>query len=109
MHSTHPTRRHLLALGAAAFTAPFAGTARAQTGWPDKPIKIIVAYSAGGDTDVLARVFGKELSARIHQPVLVENRTGASGMIGTSWSRTPHPTATRCCWRPTPWPSPRWC
>lgn len=84
MHSTHPTRRHLLALGAAAFTASFAGTARAQTGWPDKPIKIIVAYSAGGDTDVLARVFGKELSARIHQPVLVENRTGASGMIGTS-------------------------
>lgn len=84
MKPTHPTRRHLLALGAAALTSPFAGAVRAQSGWPGKPIKIVVAYSAGGDTDVLARVFGKELSERVHQPVIVENRTGAGGMIGTS-------------------------
>lgn len=85
MQSPHPTRRRVLALGTAALATAIARPSSAQSPWPNKPIKIVVAYSPGGDTDVLARVIGEKLSARVHQPVIVENRTGASGMIGTSF------------------------
>lgn len=56
-----------------------AGTGHA---YPDKPLKIIVPFSAGTATDVLARDFGMVLSGVIKQPVVVENRTGAEGAIG---------------------------
>lgn len=59
-----------------------ATVAAAQT-YPYKPIRVIVPYTPGGTTDLLARVVGKSLSARWGQPVVVENRPGASGMIGT--------------------------
>ena len=52
--------------------------------WPSKPVTIVVAYPAGGDTDALARVFAEKLQARLGQPVLVDNRPGASGVIGSS-------------------------
>ena len=51
--------------------------------FPAKPIRIIVPYSPGGTTDLLARVVGQRLSERLGQPVLVENRTGVNGMIGS--------------------------
>jgi len=54
--------------------------ARAQT-WPNKPIKIIVGYAAGGLTDLFARAYGEHLSNRLGQQVVVENRTGASGSL----------------------------
>jgi tripartite-type tricarboxylate transporter receptor subunit TctC len=50
--------------------------------WPDKPVKIIVPYSAGGGTDVLARVVADRLSDAFGQRFIVENRPGAGGMIG---------------------------
>lgn len=59
--------------------------ALAQAHYPSKPITIVVAYPAGGDTDVLARVIGEKLTARLGQSVIVENRTGAGGTIGTSY------------------------
>jgi tripartite-type tricarboxylate transporter receptor subunit TctC len=64
-----------------------AGTAAAAMaqGWPAKPVTIVVAYPAGGDTDVLARVFAEKLQTRLGQPVLVDNRPGASGVIGSSY------------------------
>lgn len=55
----------------------------AKDHWPSKPIKIIVPYNAGGATDILARAFGEGLSKRVGQPVIVENRVGASGIVGT--------------------------
>ncbi|KQX86721.1 Bug family tripartite tricarboxylate transporter substrate binding protein [Variovorax sp. Root473] len=81
-----PTRRKALSVAfsmavAAAFSAP---TAQAQS-YPSKPITIVVAYPAGGDTDVLARVIGDKLTSRLGQPVVVENRTGAAGTIGTAY------------------------
>jgi tripartite-type tricarboxylate transporter receptor subunit TctC len=54
-------------------------------GWPAKPVTIVVAYPAGGDTDALARVFAERLQARLGQPVLVENKPGASGIIGSGY------------------------
>ena len=54
----------------------------AQTGkYPDRPIKMVVGFSAGGGTDVVARILALKMSETIGQTVLVENRTGASGMI----------------------------
>src|SRR4051794_8659912 len=55
--------------------------AHAQT-YPTKPVRIIVPFSAGGGTDLVARAVGQKLSERWRQPVVVENRVGASGMIG---------------------------
>ncbi|MDM0053841.1 tripartite tricarboxylate transporter substrate binding protein [Variovorax sp. J22R115] len=54
-------------------------------GYPSKPITIVVAYPAGGDTDVLARVLAEKLTTRLGRPVLVDNKPGASGVIGSSY------------------------
>src|SRR5262245_55194308 len=60
-----------------------AGPARAQA-YPARPITFIVPYSAGGPLDATARLVGEGLSRRIGQTVVVENRTGASGMLGAN-------------------------
>src|SRR5437763_862919 len=51
--------------------------------WPTKPVKIIVPFTAGSATDILARTFGQKLSEYWGQPVVIENRPGAGGTIGT--------------------------
>jgi len=60
------------------------GRAQAQEHWPTHPIQLIVASSAGSGTDALARIMAKRLSESLKQPVLVDNRPGGSGVIGTN-------------------------
>lgn len=55
----------------------------AQAEWPDKPVKMIVPYSAGGANDLLGRMFAEQLSKSLGQQFFVENRTGGGGTIGT--------------------------
>src|SRR5882724_4529925 len=59
--------------------------------WPDRPVKIIVPFGAGGSGDTLARVVADHLSATFKQQFVVENRTGAGGMIGTQAIATAPP------------------
>lgn len=76
------TRRSGLLAGfilAAAATSP----AFAQTDWPQKPIKLIVPYSPGGSADTLGRMIGKHLSEAFKQPVVIDNKVGAGGLIGS--------------------------
>ncbi|MBX9701607.1 MAG: tripartite tricarboxylate transporter substrate binding protein [Acetobacteraceae bacterium] len=69
-------RRPLLALASAAPAA-----ARAQTGFPARPLRIIVPFPAGGAADLTARLVGERMGASLGQPVVVENRAGAGGNI----------------------------
>jgi len=76
-------RRNLLALGATlAVPAILPAAARAQEGWPNQPIRLVVPFSAGGPTDIPARLIADELSKTLPQRVIVENRTGAGTVVG---------------------------
>jgi tripartite-type tricarboxylate transporter receptor subunit TctC len=58
-------------------------TLSAQTAFPDRNVRIVVAFGVGGTTDVIARVIGQKLGERWHQSVVIENRPGASGNLAT--------------------------
>jgi tripartite-type tricarboxylate transporter receptor subunit TctC len=77
------SRRNILRLaGAALGTLASANTARALT-YPTRPVRWIVPFPAGGPSDILSRLIGQELSERLGQPFVIENRPGASGNVGT--------------------------
>lgn len=59
------------------------GLVYAQNSYPSKPIKLVVGFAAGGPSDIVARIIGSSISSQLGQPVIVENRVGASGNIGT--------------------------
>jgi tripartite-type tricarboxylate transporter receptor subunit TctC len=72
----------LLAFGAAA-SAPQAKAQAGAANYPERPIKLIVPYPPGGSTDPVARLLAADIAPRLGQPVVVENRPGAAGAIGT--------------------------
>lgn len=79
--SRHLHRRTMLC-GAIASAALLSLGAQAQT-FPDKPMKIVVGAPAGGSADVVARTLGEGMSQLLGQPVIVDNKPGAAGLIGT--------------------------
>lgn len=96
---THPAGRHrraggshrrreavarLLALAAVALCAgTLGGPAQAQA-WPSKPLRFVVGFPPGSTTDAVARLLAEQVRAKLGQPVIVENRPGANGMLGAA-------------------------
>ena len=74
----------------AALSAPV----QAQSGWPDKPVRIIVPYGPGSSPDVIARILSERIGPRLGQPVLVVNRAGAGGNTGTGYVAKHPPDGT---------------
>jgi tripartite-type tricarboxylate transporter receptor subunit TctC len=70
-------------LGALAL-APLSRAAIAQTGWPARPVRIVVPFSPGAFTDISARLLAQEMTEQIGQQVIVENRVGAGGTLGVN-------------------------
>ncbi|MBI0539009.1 tripartite tricarboxylate transporter substrate binding protein [Roseomonas sp. KE2513] len=76
-------RRSLLAGLAAAAAMPALARAQPASTWPDRPVRLIVPYAAGGPTDIVARLLADRLSATLPQRVVVENRAGGGALPGT--------------------------
>jgi tripartite-type tricarboxylate transporter receptor subunit TctC len=73
----------LVALGILVTALLSAGAAFGQQAWPSKPIHFIVPYAAGGFADIRARMIGVELAKTLGQPIVIENKPGAGGVLGT--------------------------
>ena len=71
--------RPLIAIGTALALLP--GIVSAQ-GYPNKPIRLIVPFAAGGTTDIVARIVADQMGRELGQPVIIENRGGGGGAIG---------------------------
>ena len=89
-----PTPRRFAAAAAASFTATAIAiaialtalppsAAEAQTAYPEKPVRFVVPYPPGGGTDVIARIVQERFAQALAQPVIIENRGGAAGSLGT--------------------------
>lgn len=92
-------RRVVVGMGAGALLA--AGwPARAQDAYPAKPIRIVPFGTPGGPIDAVARVYGDEIAKRWGQPVLVDAKPGASGIVAADFvAKAPADGYTRCCSR----------
>ena len=63
-----------------------AGSSFAADKWPTRPIRVIVTFGAGGTSDIAARVMAEALSTRLGQPLIIENRAGVAGILGTEFA-----------------------
>lgn len=80
---SHPLRLGF-AMIAAIFIAGFAGIVHGQS-YPTRPVRVVVAFTAGGTTDILARSISQQLTERLTQPFVIDNKPGAGGNIGTEF------------------------
>src|SRR2546423_9436754 len=78
------TRRRFLQLTGAALAAPALPRIASAQRWPAKPIRAIIPFSPGSTIDIIGRIVVEPLSAALGQPIIVDNRAGAGGSIGTA-------------------------
>ncbi|MGZ5121571.1 MAG: hypothetical protein ACXWC1_02145 [Burkholderiales bacterium] len=89
--------KRLVRVALAAAAAIGAGGGHAQT-YPAKAVRIVAAYPAGGSVDIVARMVGQRLTETMGRTFVIDNRSGASGNIGTEHVAKSAPTAIRCSW-----------
>lgn len=93
------TRRTSIILGAAAIFAP--NVARAQTKLPDRTLKLLVGFPAGGGTDVMARLIVEPLKEMTGRNIIIENKVGASGTIAGATLKNSPPDGSTICFMPS--------
>ena len=97
------TRRSLMrAAATGALAVALVGSGRAQSSYPDRPIKIIVPYTAGSPNDTFARAVAPVLTLRVKQPVIVDNRAGAGTLLGVKAVMTSAPDGYTLLFTNTP-------
>jgi tripartite-type tricarboxylate transporter receptor subunit TctC len=89
--TTMTSRRHILSAAAAGMSLPLLGLHNAFAQMPNKAARMVVPFPAGGGTDILARALAEKLRSHFPQGILVDNRAGASGRVGTTFVRTSEP------------------
>ena len=83
MNIKHPmNRRQTMALGVGALLST---RLIAQNKWPSKPIRLIIPFAPGGSNDIIGRLLSTKMTQRLGQPVVVENKGGSGGTIGTDF------------------------
>jgi tripartite-type tricarboxylate transporter receptor subunit TctC len=101
LHRIHAPRRRILGASLALFSLLcFTGTASAQN-WPDRPIKLLVPFAAGGNIDVTGRLMAARLSEVLGQQVVVENRVGGGGIIAMEAVQRSAPDGYTLLWAST--------
>jgi tripartite-type tricarboxylate transporter receptor subunit TctC len=93
------SRRSALTLAGAALAAPAIG--RADTALPDKPLKILVGFPAGGGSDVMARIIAEAVKQRTGRNIIIDNKAGASGTLAGEALKNSPPDGTTICYMPS--------
>ena len=76
----------------------------AQTGaWPERPIRVVLPFPPGGPSDIVMRQAAEKMQVALKQPIVIDNKPGAGGNLGTAEVARPRPTATPGCSDPIRW------
>ena len=96
------SRRQALAAAAALALPALPRAARAQAAWPDRPIRVIVPFGAGTSTDIMTRLVTPRMSQELGQPIVIENRPGAGGVVGSEAVAKAAPDGYNLAWEASP-------